>query len=600
MATAPSKRPPSKEIQKKALKHVKDYFDHYASLLEGYRQQWKELFRATYIFETDRKGDGKSQIFWPMCYRENEKVCTRLTTNNPKFVIGLNVPISPDSPEADMAANAQANQASLNYFWKIGNSQAKLRTWAKGGSTYGVMFALTDICRKYHKTKNIENYVDDNGEPQERVIEKEELLMEYPVFEVPDILDMYFDPRIEFVDDYPALIRNKDQIRKSDILSQKDIYFNLDEVKDLSAPEYAINEDAYKITKFSEQGINSTEDSPDNGVFNVKEFWGYFSETDDIKDEELYRMTVVNDSVLVRYEPINFIPAEKFVPIEVPNQGVGKGIVEPIKQLQDAYNLTRNQRFENISLIINKMWKLKQGSGIDPRKLMSVAGNTIVMREMDALEPIDFPDISQSAFAEANALNTEIQGINGTIDTTQDSSNNGFTNLATGQKIRWNEFNTRFKTIKQNLEEALGRLGQKMLMVVAERAQQNPLVLDEKTQKFYEVAKTAFDSISDFYNISVLADSTVFDSIDNKRDEALAFGQLAIAYKAQGLNIPMDKVWIDIVESFPGKNSQEFLLPPQPQPTPEQGGKPLSNTVIEQAQGQPSPEDQLNQSLTNV
>ncbi len=226
------------------------------------------------------------------------------------------------------------------------------------------------------------------------------------------------------------------------------------------------------------------------------------------------------------------------------------------------------------------MWLMKAGASIDPRKLVSRAGNIIMTKDMAALAPVPTPDVTNSAFSEAQSINTEIQTTLGTIDTTQDSSDNGFTNLATGQKIRWNEFNTRFKGMKKNLEETLERLGEKMLMIISERATQNPRIFDEKTQKFYEVAKTAFDSFSDFYSISVLADSTATDSIDNKREEVLAFGQLAIAYRAQGVPIDMSKVWMDIVESFPGKNPTEYI-PPPPQPMAQPPVAAANNPMIQ-------------------
>jgi len=84
----------------------------------------------------------------------------------------------------------------------------------------------------------------------------------------------------------------------------------------------------------------------------------------------------------------------------------------------------------------------------------------------------------------------------------------------------------------------------------------------------------------------VLADSTASDSIENQRDESLAFGQLAIAYKAQGLNIPLEVVWKDIVASYPGKNPEEYILPaPPPQPEQAQPGAQAENEAEEATEG---------------
>lgn len=595
-------KPPSPEIQTKALATVQSTYERFNELLQWYRTLWLELFRATYIFETDRNAKGQSTIFFPKCFEQIEKIAPRLTGNNPKFVIGLNVPINANDPTADMLQYQEVNQASLNYFWKLGNSQAKLRSWAKSGLVNGIAWATVDFVQKTLKTEKVENTVNEAGEEIEKTTQTEQLLMEYPIFTPEDIFDIYFDPRIEFVDDMRAIIRRKEKVRKTNILNMKEKYFNLEEVENMHAVS---SDDGKKQSKFNIQGVPDYDDKYEDGYITLTEYYGYFSETGECEDEELYKITTVDNSVVIGYERIKFLPFEKFVPIEIPGQGVGKGVVEPIKKLQDAYNLTRNQRFENVSLVLNRMWLMKIGAGIDPRKLVSRAGNIIPVKDPDGLIPVPTPDITGSSFNESQSINTEIQTTLGTIDTTQDAGENGFTNLATGQKIRWNEYNTRFKAIRENLEEALERLGQKMLMMVAERAKQNPLIQDEQTKKFYEVAKEAFDSFSDFYKVTVLADSTSIDSIENKRDDVLAFGQLAIAYKGQNVPINMDKVWQDIVESFPGRNPSDYLMPPEMQAQAQGGqpqgqGRPLSNAVMQQAQVQPSPEDQLNQSLTNV
>jgi hypothetical protein len=276
---------------------------------------------------------------------------------------------------------------------------------------------------------------------------------------------------------------------------------------------------------------------------------------------------------------------------------VGVGAVAPIYDIQKAYNLTRNQRFENVTMIMNRMWLLKQGAGVDPRRLRSFPGNVIPVRDMDGVQPLPTPDITASSYNETDALNTEMQTILGTIDTTQASGSNGFTNLATGQKIRWNEFNARYKSMKENLEDFMSALGRKMLMMVAAKASINPKIYDKETRKFYELAKDAFDSFDDFYSIRVKADSTSFDSIENARDEALAKSQILLSYAERGVNIDLKKALTDILNTFPGTMSDEYILPTPPA---QQEGGPLPKGVVEQAKPQLSPDQQLNQSLTNV
>jgi hypothetical protein len=403
--------------------------------------------------------------------------------------------------------------------------------------------------------------------------------------EEKDILDMYFDPRIEETDDMMTIIQQKDNVSIRDILNQEDVYFNIDRVKDLQISAYSSDADNKKNSKFSALGIPNVDDNITNKI-NLKECYGYYSCTGKPEDEVLLKATIINDDILIACEEIAFMPFEKVCATEVPNQGVGVGVVEPISKIQDAYNLTRNQRIENVMLVMNRMWLMRTGSGLDPRKLVSRPGNIIPVQDLnDSIRPVETPDVTGSAYSEAQSLSTDIQTTLGTIDGTQDQNSNSFTNFATGQQIRWNEFNVRFRAMKTLLEEGISRIGEKMLRMVGQEATKDPYVLDIETEIFFMVSREIFSKNSDFYTVSVLADSTSFDSIANQRDDTLAFGQLALAYKAQGVNVDMSKVFEDIARTF---NRVDYVLPPEPpQPEggqPKQGSeKPLPENVIEQA-----------------
>jgi len=242
------------------------------------------------------------------------------------------------------------------------------------------------------------------------------------------------------------------------------------------------------------------------------------------------------------------------------------------------------------------MWWVRQGANVDVRKMVSRPGNVLTSSNFEDIRPLDMPDITRSSYEEANSLNTEMQSVTGTIDTSQSSGANGFTNLATGQKIRWAEFNTRFKYYKDNLEHALARLGRKMLMMTAQRATKDPVILDRATKRFYQIAKTTFDKYDDFFDVAVLADSTSYDSVSNQRDEALAKAEIATKYKELGVNVDMTKNFVDIMNTFPGTDGQSLVLP-MPAQAPEQGS-PLSKTDIAGAMPPLTDAEQLTQSIT--
>lgn len=587
---------PGVEVQSKAVSHILATFSHYSELLQTYRSKWYDLFRATYVFENfGRQGSGHSQIFFPKCYEQVEKVHARITGANPKFVLSSNIPIHPQSPETDMVAVQNFNQMALNYFWKMGNCQERFENWAKLGLIYNIGFAKVKFEQQVFKRQEKELKKNKRGEQVEQITEIEEVVNEYPSFEVPDIFDVYFDPRVEQVNDMMAIIQNEDQVKLRDLLKREDIYFNLDKLNTVSG-EFSHEDDNYKMNKFSEQGVPYITDNKLEQYVTLRHYYGYFSDPEKEEDARCYYMVLAGDSVLIRMEEIDFIPFEKFSPTSIPNQTIGMGIVEPVRLMQDAYNLTRNQRFENVSMVINRMWLIKHGTGIDPRRLQSKAGQVIFTKDIDGIQPLATPDVTASSYQEANAINSEIQQALGTIDATQASSSESFTNTATGERIRWSEYNSRFRSIKRALERALGRLGEKMLMMTGKKATQNPLVQDPVTEQFFEVAKTNFDSVTDFFSVSVLADSTEFDSIDNKRENDIAFLQMAITMQSQGVPIDMVKIWNKVAKNF-GENGMEYI---SQQPQQPQGGKQLPEEAAERAIGSPSPEEQLTEELTQM
>ena len=111
-----------------------------------------------------------------------------------------------------------------------------------------------------------------------------------------------------------------------------------------------------------------------------------------------------------------------------------------------------------------------------------------------------------------------------------------------------------------------------------------------------------FDNVSDFFNVQVEAGSTVHDSIENKREEVLGFSNLMINMKGQGVNINIEKVAADVIESFPNRSASDYIMPQPPQPQEPQGGggKTIPKGVTDQVSniGQ-GPGDALTKQIIN-
>lgn len=84
----------------------------------------------------------------------------------------------------------------------------------------------------------------------------------------------------------------------------------------------------------------------------------------------------------------------------LPGQFYGMSAVQIIEHLQAELNTLRNQRIDNVSLVLNRMWGVLNGSNIDEAELVSKPGAVIHMDRPEELWAIPTPDVTQSSYQE--------------------------------------------------------------------------------------------------------------------------------------------------------------------------------------------------------
>lgn len=96
----------------------------------------------------------------------------------------------------------------------------------------------------------------------------------------------------------------------------------------------------------------------------------------------------------------------------------GVGIIEQIKPLNIELNLLRSQRRDNVSLLLNKVFKLDLLAGeIDLTSLFSAPGNIIVGRNIEAaLSELEFSDVTASSYKESEDLKFDMQSVSSMWD----------------------------------------------------------------------------------------------------------------------------------------------------------------------------------------
>lgn len=139
----------------------------------------------------------------------------------------------------------------------------------------------------------------------------------------------------------------------------------------------------------------------------------------------------------------------------------GKGIPELIEDEQDEINEIRNQRVDNVNLIINKMIAIFEVSLVNPKDLVSRPGAFIRMKAnvtddiRRAIMPIDIPDVTGSAYKETQDIERQVQERTGanrvTLGTAGDTTDTNST--LGGMELTRHMFNERVAAYGMVIEE---------------------------------------------------------------------------------------------------------------------------------------------------
>jgi hypothetical protein len=106
----------------------------------------------------------------------------------------------------------------------------------------------------------------------------------------------------------------------------------------------------------------------------------------------------------------------------------GKGIIEMILDEQDEINELRNQRVDNVNLIMNKMIAVFEKAIVSRKDLTSQPGGIIRLKDhitddiRKVITPLEFPDISASSYKETMEIERQIQERTGANRVTMGSS----------------------------------------------------------------------------------------------------------------------------------------------------------------------------------
>jgi len=232
--------------------------------------------------------------------------------------------------------------------------------------------------------------------------------------------------------------------------------------------------------------------------------------------------------------------------------------------LQEEINHLRNTREDYNNSVLYPEWLLKKNSGINPFQLIHKPNNIILVDNLSDIQPLPKDSVPQSSYNEEQAINRDIQDTSSTTNFSQPGASSAFTDTVTGASMRQSEQNTRMQLKIEYLDEAVSRLGRKILLYAAHYAEDSIEV--PKDDEFIKIYKDTFKKIAQGFNPVVVTGSMSADTPSERRNEAIARGNISLQYKGAGVPVDLTKEYLNIMkEGFNIKDEKSLLGEGMPQ-----------------------------------
>ena len=242
-------------------------------------------------------------------------------------------------------------------------------------------------------------------------VDEEQVIVDWddPWFEPLDIWDFYPDPDGKTIDEMGWVIR-REWVSRED-MERAGVYDNISE-----AARTALGANEQRP---SEERLGSVGLGPGQPLhirtrpIELLHMW-----TND------QVVVVANRAVVVRNEPNPFNHGRKpFVAIvdtPVPHEFWGIGTAQVLKDLQHELNTIRNQRRDNVTLALYKMFIASKHAGINPNEVVWRPGGIIWVDDVtdvrNLIQPIEVQDVTRSSYAEEQQVHKDMQEVSGVSD----------------------------------------------------------------------------------------------------------------------------------------------------------------------------------------
>ena len=403
-------------------------------------------------------------------------------------------------------AIASIYEKMVNYrFRTIPGFKDKVESWVK----QAVVFPASELKVVWRFATQKKEGNGPDGQPYEY----EEPTQDEPDIEVPNHMDVYFNPIISEIKDQECLIFRSvlpiSEVKENPIYDYK----NADGTRNADTIEETGQQaDQYNSSILANTDIPSSQQKATNGMVEVFEL---------IDNDRI--QTVANGKVLRDVEnPYGFINAVKLVfePNAIPNRYEGHSMGSNTLALGKMYYKMFNQISTNVKLCNNPMSAGKKGAVLNKAQLVSKPGGHVEIKGDGKLEDnfqwLQFPDIKQGALELLNKIDDEHKRASGANDLVQGAPSND--TLGQDQLAQTN-VSIRFELIVRRFKAALAQVADMMLKMELQNLQSPDADIlrifpEELRPQIYQILINEKDSVK--YNVRIKGETNIARNKDRE------------------------------------------------------------------------------------
>lgn len=368
-------------LQSDPVTYISELFEATKRWRQPYEDRWKKFYKIYRSFRDQTLYPFKSSLFVPYTFSIVESVVPKMLgmifNTRPIISVQARQGASMDlATVMERLLEYQLDDERLEFF-------SKNLEFFKECAVYGTSFLK--VIPKFLDDDLVSfNYID--AEPID-------LFNVFPDYRAKSIRRMKYIIQLSYMD-----------LEELKTLESQGFYKNVGEVENYI--ESMINVDLYKKGRLTDIGIMDEYGfQADRKIIEVLEYWDR---------DKIY--TIGAKKVILKEEDnpfdglLPFVMA-RYVPVQ--HELYGIGIPEIANDLQEELNTVRNQRMDNVNLIINRMFIANKYADINLDQLVSYPGNVILTNDINAIQALDTRDITKSAYMEEEIIKHDLDNATG-------------------------------------------------------------------------------------------------------------------------------------------------------------------------------------------